>query len=720
MGSSELLMYLLKVMTIQGVFFLLYHLFLKNKTTYALNRAYLIGTLFIAFVVPFLEIPVSEKSIPIITSEVDVFEWNDESVAISETALDHTTSVDPPQKIDYGAIILLIYLVLTITLIIRSMFHLLVLQKLKKQSVYVEKKWFKLFKTSQVHPFSFLSNIFIPNRIFGTNSFDQILEHECEHVRQRHSIDRLLIDFVVALFWFNPFMYLYRRALIEIHEYQADAAVLKKYPDPIGYQEVLYSQLKTSPYSGLVSHFNFSTIKKRIVMINKQKNKRAAWAYLLAAPVTFFVILAFSNKKIDESIVTPESEPETIETIESPAEDPSISTEVSDPTEASDKTEVLKTNQDRFIPSILPLKDVKKPRVTSGFGIRHDPFDKKEKMHKGIDFGIPEGTVVISTADGIIHEAKYHDKYGYYVLIEHGEDYMTRYSQLSELKVERGDRVKRSEEIALSGSTGRSTGPHLHYEVIEVGVGHKNPVDYIKDHKLSVGAVIDHHSHEEERETIERIAAEEMAIAKHQERVALEEQAQALELERKLVQEEMRAVEEEREMAETERRVIQKEREKMEAEMRVIEMKREKEEQALGILIQRERKAFLDPEEMTDDPIYILDGKEIDKKEINDIDLNLIESVEVSKGKSALKRYGSKAEGGVIEIETKKKEKDKVKIRKVKRDESDNNRNPLSRLFRVFERVKERIVSQVETQTKEKIRRSVTIKESLNDSKASD
>ncbi len=702
MENSELSMYLFKVMTIQGVFFFLYYFFLKNRTTYSLNRGYLLGTLFLAFLIPVLEIPVSEKSIPMLPTDAEVFEWESENAIGGGVSIGEVSTVESPQPVNYSTIIQWIYLVLAFTLIVRSIFHLLVLQKLKKQSVYVERKWFKLFKTSQIHPFSFLSNIFIPKKIFGTNSFDQILEHECEHVRQRHSIDRLLIDFMVALFWFNPFMYLYRRALIEIHEYQADAAVIKKFPDPIGYQEVLFSQLKASPYSGLVSHFNFSTIKKRIVMINKQKNKRAAWAYLLAAPVTFFVILAFANKTMDEPMITQEAEPVKIAELV-PIISPSEKTSKTEIEEAFEPIVVPKTQQNNFLPSILPLKDAGNMKVSSGFGMRIDPIDKKEKMHKGLDLRTPEGSIVIATADGTVHEASYHDKYGYYVLIEHGDQYMTRYSQLSKLNVKRGDKVKRSQEIALSGNTGRSTGPHLHYEVVEVGVGHKDPRDYIKDHKFSRAVLIPEPSpenKEEERAVVVMELAEAEAVARHLERIELEK----MEMERRMVEAEMKAMEKEREMVEAERSIIEKEREKVEAEMKAIEMEREKGEEVLSLL-RREQRAFLDPEKMTDDPIYILDGKEIDQKEVNNLNLDLIERIEVSRGKETLKKYGSKAEGGVIEIETKKANKTKSK-EKIKQDgfsKSENNRDPLKAVLDVAHRVATKVTTKNQERFSQKL-----------------
>ena len=124
-------------------------------------------------------------------------------------------------------------------------------------------------------------------------------------------------------------------------------------------------------------------------MINKQKNKRAAWAYLLAAPVTFFVILAFANKKVDEPIISQLNEPEKVEEVDTPeypierASKTEIE-EAAEPEEIAEPTVVLETQQDKFLPSILPLKDASNIKVTSGFGKRMDPIDKKVKMHKGL------------------------------------------------------------------------------------------------------------------------------------------------------------------------------------------------------------------------------------------------------------------------------------------------------------------------------------------------
>lgn len=114
------------------------------------------------------------------------------------------------------------------------------------------------------------------------------------------------------------------------------------------------------------------------------------------------------------------------------------------------------------IPSVQP---VAKMEYTSNFGVRSDPFRGTAAMHAGVDIRGPIGTPIYATADGIVAEAKRRGGYGNLVEIDHGKGIATRYGHLSKILVSAGSRVTRGQVIALMGSTGRSTGSHLHYEV---------------------------------------------------------------------------------------------------------------------------------------------------------------------------------------------------------------------------------------------------------------
>ncbi|WP_394730384.1 M23 family metallopeptidase [Altererythrobacter sp. GH1-8] len=137
--------------------------------------------------------------------------------------------------------------------------------------------------------------------------------------------------------------------------------------------------------------------------------------------------------------------------------------------EALDAPETEGTVQPAIsIPSRNPLSN--SYRLSSGYGMRNHPVLGRRKAHKGIDLAAPTGTPVYATADGIVTKAKWFSSYGLYISIDHSADLETRYAHLSKLAVEAGEFVKKGDLIGYVGSTGRSTGPHLHYEVRIDGV----------------------------------------------------------------------------------------------------------------------------------------------------------------------------------------------------------------------------------------------------------
>lgn len=128
---------------------------------------------------------------------------------------------------------------------------------------------------------------------------------------------------------------------------------------------------------------------------------------------------------------------------------------------AKNKQELLKA-----IPSIQPVPNEDLRRMASGYGWRIDPFTKARKFHYGMDFSAPIGTPVYATGDGkVIRADSYSSGYGRHIRIDHGYGYRTLYAHLSDYNVREGEYVKRGEVIGFVGSSGRSTGPHLHYEV---------------------------------------------------------------------------------------------------------------------------------------------------------------------------------------------------------------------------------------------------------------
>jgi murein DD-endopeptidase MepM/ murein hydrolase activator NlpD len=116
--------------------------------------------------------------------------------------------------------------------------------------------------------------------------------------------------------------------------------------------------------------------------------------------------------------------------------------------------------------------------IGSGFGMRTDPFTGQVAMHAGIDFAAPVGTPIFAAAGGVVTSAEFHPIYGRTVVIDHGNDLSTLYAHASRMDVKPGDIVRRGQKIAEVGSTGRSTGPHLHFEVHSKGVP-QNPTRFL-------------------------------------------------------------------------------------------------------------------------------------------------------------------------------------------------------------------------------------------------
>jgi murein DD-endopeptidase MepM/ murein hydrolase activator NlpD len=138
--------------------------------------------------------------------------------------------------------------------------------------------------------------------------------------------------------------------------------------------------------------------------------------------------------------------------------------------------EMIKNKQKLLasIPAIQPISNKSLTAIASGFGTRIDPVYKVAKFHAGLDFAAPQGTPIYATADGRVETANVDNGgYGKHVVIDHGYGYKTVYGHMVKIKAHEGEKVKRGEVIGWVGSTGKSTGPHCHYEVHKNG----NPVD---------------------------------------------------------------------------------------------------------------------------------------------------------------------------------------------------------------------------------------------------
>lgn len=162
---------------------------------------------------------------------------------------------------------------------------------------------------------------------------------------------------------------------------------------------------------------------------------------------------------------------------EVPKEQPDVPDSIQ-PHEPDIKKETIQTTffplveEASTVPVLLPLPE-SKARITSRFGPRHHPILNRYRMHNGIDFGSGMNVDVYSAADGRVKLAQYSNSFGNWIIIEHDNGYSSIYAHLNSFQVKKGDMVKKGDRIGLTGNTGRTTGPHLHYEVRLYGT----PVD---------------------------------------------------------------------------------------------------------------------------------------------------------------------------------------------------------------------------------------------------
>lgn len=150
---------------------------------------------------------------------------------------------------------------------------------------------------------------------------------------------------------------------------------------------------------------------------------------------------------------------------------------------ASDENygERLLANTDKYLEILegTPLGKPVSTRISSRYGVRKDPLNKKRAFHEGIDFKGKSGDKIKATASGKVKKSTYSKSLGHYVIVTHLQGYETLFAHMKKRLVKRGEKVKRGDIIGLVGSTGRSTGPHLHYEIHRNGK-HVDPLKYIK------------------------------------------------------------------------------------------------------------------------------------------------------------------------------------------------------------------------------------------------
>ena len=274
---GALLLYILKSTICLILFYLGFKALLSNDTFFRFNRWVLLGGIGICMLLPVIKIQTSEPLLiqqPIIHLEKMIA--GEETVAIhlpdNNSGVDITPVTGPARMIDWGQIIALLYwagvvfCLMTTLLSFRKMFVLIRSGRKLQQGRYT-----LIIVPSCVSPFSWGRYIILSEEDYEKYP-DEILTHEMMHLKSHHSIDLLFMECILWLHWFNPAIWLLKRELKDIHEYQADKGVLTLGIDATKYQLLLVKKAVGSSLYTLANSFNHSKIKKRITMMLKKKS----------------------------------------------------------------------------------------------------------------------------------------------------------------------------------------------------------------------------------------------------------------------------------------------------------------------------------------------------------------------------------------------------------------------------------------------------------------
>lgn len=293
-----MLLYFIKSAIAMSLFYGIYRVFMEKETNYSLNRFYLVGTIILSVVLPV--VPLGQLfSFESLQAPLTLVI---EDEPVSYTGVEITSTVSQGIRFSLIGLAGILYAggiaILGLTLLVQLL-RLLIMRKTEREEYGPLKI---LFVDRNITPFSILNRVFVNQDTRSDPKINTILDHEYAHFRSFHFLDLLLLEFITIFQWFNPIAWLYVRSLKEVHEYQADAAVLLGGEGTGSYQALLVNQLTGAEVFRLANGFSKSLTKKRIIMMTKSKSKRNAWLKaLFAMPVLAALLIAFSANSQPDS-----------------------------------------------------------------------------------------------------------------------------------------------------------------------------------------------------------------------------------------------------------------------------------------------------------------------------------------------------------------------------------------------------------------------------------
>src|SRR3569833_26092 len=284
--------FLVKFVLCSGLLLLTYHLLLKNKTTYQFNRVYLLLSLVFSLAIPFIAVERPASSLMPMQPVIEQIKMSPADDATSaETTINQPAAAmsdiveQSPVRTNYVVYFIAgLYGLVTLALFGRFIKNVIVINSSAKNNERLPYRdaWLVLIDQN-LTPHTFLNYIFISGDEYVNGRIEgDVLRHELAHARELHSADVLFVELLHVICWFNPFIYLYRKAIQLNHEFIAVVSVINNGGNIIAYQHLLFEKVAGASAITIASQFNYSVTKKRLIMMTKNTSAKMAMLSRLA------------------------------------------------------------------------------------------------------------------------------------------------------------------------------------------------------------------------------------------------------------------------------------------------------------------------------------------------------------------------------------------------------------------------------------------------------
>jgi TonB family protein len=285
---NAIITYLFSTIVSLGVFYAAFAIFLRKEPLFVFNRVYLLSVLALSFLIPVLIfVPEYLESLFLKSAKgVFLYSFTLPAVEITSSEIGNASFLN---------VFNIVYLSGIAFSLARLIIRLLKIYKLStKGEKTLENNTKILWSQSNIPPFSFYRTMYLPLTLKGSIHLSEIMRHEQTHIRSLHSFDILFTQLMQAVFWFNPFIVLIEKALREIHEFEADQAVIHAGTDPVAYTKILFSQNKVAQAIILGNNFNYSLIKRRLTMFYKKSTRYARLKAAVALPIAICIVMIYT------------------------------------------------------------------------------------------------------------------------------------------------------------------------------------------------------------------------------------------------------------------------------------------------------------------------------------------------------------------------------------------------------------------------------------------